>query len=141
MLSVHPRACGEHGGAGVSISYEDGSSPRLRGTRIISPIILCAYLALLFVAIQKAARFSDPLTRRMLIIGVLMTGMIFATDILWFVPTIWLPIIVATTGTIDSRCSLCQPARKRSRWSLTIVSRSKPVIPVTEPQFEAARVP
>jgi hypothetical protein len=51
---------------------------------VISPIVLCAYLALLVVAIRKAMRFSDQLTRRMLVIGILMSSIIFASDILWF---------------------------------------------------------
>lgn len=87
---------------------------------IISPIVLGAYLALVVVAIRRAKQFCDPVTRRMLVIGILMTGVIFATDILWFVPTIWLPIIIAMTGTEESRCPFCNPPLNRTRSHITM---------------------
>ena len=92
---------------------------------IISPIVLGAYLWLLVVAIRRAKRLSDPVTRRMLVIGILMTGMIFATDVLWFVPTIWLPIIIAMTGTEESRCTSCNPPARRARFRITMVRKDE----------------
>lgn len=91
---------------------------------VISPIVLCAYLALLFVSIRKAMHFSDPVTRRMLVIGILMTGMIFATDILWFVPTIWLPIVIAMSGTKEGTCLACNPLRKSSRFRIVFARKA-----------------
>ena len=86
---------------------------------VISPIMLISYMTMLVIAVRKAKQIPDTLTRRMMIIGILMTAFIFSTDVLWFVPTIWLPILISMTGGMQhGKCEICYVASLPKRVGL-----------------------
>jgi hypothetical protein len=60
---------------------------------VIAPVLIIGFLFLVFLSYWKCRTIADPLTRKALSAGVLIMPFIFATDLLWFVPTIWLPML------------------------------------------------
>jgi len=60
---------------------------------LLAPFILFA-LGFLVYRILRSGRIDDVHIRRALLIGIFMMFFIFFSDILWFVPTIWAPLVL-----------------------------------------------
>ena len=61
----------------------------------LSALLIAGFAVLLIHAIFVARRLVDDDMGKALVIGILTMPFIFATDVLWFVPTNWLPIFLA----------------------------------------------
>jgi hypothetical protein len=61
----------------------------------LSALLIGGFTVLVGHAFFVARRIADRNMREVLSIGLLAMPLIFATDILWFVPTIWLPMLLA----------------------------------------------
>jgi hypothetical protein len=61
----------------------------------LSGLLIAGFVVLVTHAFVVARRLEDRNMRDALSIGILAIPFIFATDTLWFVPTIWLPILLA----------------------------------------------
>jgi hypothetical protein len=60
----------------------------------LSPLLLAGFAVLLVHVLFVARTLPDGDMRKALSIGILAIPFIFAADVLWFVPTIWLPILL-----------------------------------------------
>jgi hypothetical protein len=61
----------------------------------LSALLIAGFAVLVTHAFFVARRLEDWNMRQALCIGILAMPLIFATDTLWFVPTIWLPMLLA----------------------------------------------
>ena len=61
----------------------------------LSALLFAAFAVLLIHAVFVARNLADGDLRKVLVVGILTMPFIFATDVLWFVPTNWLPILLA----------------------------------------------
>jgi hypothetical protein len=60
---------------------------------LVVPLII-GFIYLNYIVIVKSRHNIDKNTRTILVIGMLTSGIIYCVDILWFTPTIWLPLII-----------------------------------------------
>jgi hypothetical protein len=56
--------------------------------------LICAFLWLVYKSLKACRRIPDLYVRRALQTGILIMPFIFFGDLLWFVPTIWLPMML-----------------------------------------------
>jgi hypothetical protein len=61
----------------------------------LSAPFIVVFAVLVIHSLFVTEKIADSDLRRALVIGILATPFIFAADVLWFVPTIWLPILLA----------------------------------------------
>ena len=67
----------------------------------LSALFIAGFVVLVTHAFFVAGRVADRDMRLVLRIGILAMPLIFVTDILWFVPTIWLPMLLAYRLTVS----------------------------------------
>jgi hypothetical protein len=60
----------------------------------LSILLIIGFILLNLTIIKRSNKFPDKRIRDSLVIGILVSGVIYFVDILWFTPTIWLPLIV-----------------------------------------------
>lgn len=86
---------------------------------VLAPIFLVGYILLLVSCYRKSKYIEDAPSRKLMVIGCLMTLLIYSADPLWFVPTIWLPIVICQTMCLKgSECPSCEAAlipKRRSK--------------------------
>ncbi len=78
---------------------------------VLAPILLIGYILLLVDCYRRSKLIEDVVTRKIMVIGCLMTLLIYSSDPLWFVPTIWLPVVICQTMCLKgSECQSCEAA-------------------------------
>jgi hypothetical protein len=97
---------------------------------VLAPILLVGYILLLVSCYRRSKYIDDIVTRRVMVVGCLMTLLIYSSDPLWFVPTIWLPIVICQTMCLKgSECPTCEAAlmpKRRSRFIRFLVIATQP---------------
>ena len=98
-FNVYP--CGiSYGGStlrtppGVSFEINMGLYAFISQFSILAIPLLLGYLVLVFACIQKSGQIQNSNVRKFLIGAVLLTPVVFFVEILWFVPTYWLPLVL-----------------------------------------------
>lgn len=87
----------------------------------LSPIIIAWFIVHMYYGLRCTRYIADADTRRMLSTGILVMPIIFIADILWFVPTIWLPLLIACSlARIESH--QVKPCNVQSLPSISIVT-------------------
>lgn len=62
---------------------------------VLSIPVACCFAFLIWKVSRESKRIKVPYFQRCLATGVLIMPIIFSADLLWFVPTIWLPLILS----------------------------------------------
>jgi hypothetical protein len=73
------------------------------------PIVL-GFVWLNWRVLRASRGTTDARTRGLLVCGVIMSGLIGVVDILWFVPTIWAPLVIADGLAFAARGGVPAPA-------------------------------
>ena len=73
---------------------------------VLAPILLVGYILLLVSCYRRSKYIDDIVTRRLMVVGCLMTLFIYSSDPLWLVPTIWLPVVICQTMCINGSVSV-----------------------------------
>jgi hypothetical protein len=61
---------------------------------ILSIPLIIGFTYLNYVVILKSRSMVDKKIRKILLTGIFVSGIIYCVDVLWFIPTIWLPLII-----------------------------------------------
>lgn len=61
---------------------------------LLSIPLIISFVLLNFIIIKRSNKLLDKKIRDSLVIGILVSGIIYFIDILWFTPTIWLPLMI-----------------------------------------------
>ena len=97
---------------------------------VLAPILLVGYILLLVSCYRRSKYIDDIVTRRLMVVGCLMTLFIYSSDPLWFVPTIWLPVVICQTMCINgSECPSCEAAllpKRRNRFIRFLAIAAQP---------------
>jgi hypothetical protein len=92
---------------------EGGIFPFISQMSILSVPLIGFLIFVELKVIRKSKRIATPYFRSALIIGAMVIPVIFAADSLWFVPTIWLPLIMCENMSFGSGSTPVLASRSR----------------------------
>lgn len=108
-LHKYPLGTG-YGGSTVKVpdlpESNMGAFVLLSQLSLLSAPLVAGFIWLVFRAVKCAERIEDRTLRAALMGGAIMPLFIGFTDVLWFVPTLWAPIVIADGLTWSSRRAL-----------------------------------
>lgn len=73
-------------------------------TSMIGLLLLFFYVICIYEVIKLRRYLPDVYQRRLLAFAIFMMSFIFLADVLWFVPSIWMPVILLTVAARNQKC-------------------------------------